>query len=86
MPRILMKPVEALPEWQATVAAGMPIVIWRSAKPREPVQYFNQKKAWMTGEIMDAVLTKLNRQLLACPASLKEKYSNIKIPTSKLQT
>ncbi len=50
----------------------MPIVIWKSEKPRcfkgvnVPVQYFNQKKAWikrkqwMTGEIMDA---KLNRQL-----------------------
>ncbi len=38
----------------------MPIVIWKSEKPRcfkgvnvhqLPVQYFNQKKAWMTGEI-----------------------------------
>ena len=49
-----------------------PILIWKSETPRclrkfhksaLPVDYFRQKKAWMTGEIMDAVLTKLNRQL-----------------------
>ena len=28
-----------------------------------PVDYFGQKKAWMTEEITDAVLTKLNRRL-----------------------
>lgn len=58
---------------------------------RLPVQYFSQKKAWMTGEILDAVLVKLNqhtgRSVLllmdnaGChpPELLKKKYSNIKI-------
>ena len=51
---------------------GKPIVIWKSEKPRclkrfnkaeLPVNYFSQRKAWMTGEILDNVLTRLNRQL-----------------------
>jgi len=50
------------------------IVIWKSAKPRYfksvnmatiPVQYFSQPNAWMTGEILQSVLSKLNRQLSA---------------------
>ena len=49
-----------------------PVFIWKSQTPRclrkfdksvLPVDYFAQKRAWMTGEIMDAVLTKLNRRL-----------------------
>ena len=49
-----------------------PIVIWKSENPRclkrfnkaaLPVTYFSQKKAWMTGEILDTILTKVNRQL-----------------------
>ncbi len=47
------------------------IVIWKSEKPRcfkgidlskLPVSYFCQQNAWMTGEILDVVLTKLNRR------------------------
>ena len=79
-----------------------PIVIWKSQTPRclrkfdksaLPVHYFGQKKAWMTGEIMDAVLTKLNRRLsqsnrsilllmdnAGChPENLSGKFSNIKV-------
>ncbi len=78
-----------------------PIVIWKSENPRclkrykaaLPVTYFSQKKAWMTGEILDTILTKLNRQLSSknrhilllmdntgChPQELEDKYSNIKI-------
>lgn len=49
-----------------------PIVIWRSEKPRcfkhvnksqLSVQYFSQKKAWMTANILDQVLSKVNRTL-----------------------
>ena len=81
-----------------------PIVIWKSENPRcfkkvnkskLPVFYFSQNKAWMTGNIMHQVLTKLNVKMkskkrsillfLDCagchPESLAEpgKYSNIKI-------
>ena len=78
------------------------IVIWKAEKPRcfksvdmpkLPVQYFSQPNAWMTGEILDKVLTRLNHRLSSCsrsivllmdnagchPHDLKEKYSNIRI-------
>ena len=78
------------------------IVIWKSAKPRcfksvdmatLPVQYFSQPNAWMTGEILQSVLSKLNRRLSAksrkiillmdnagChPEDIKDIFSNIKI-------
>ena len=80
----------------------MPIVIWKSNSPRcfkhvdkgkLPVQYFSQRSAWMTGDILDTVLKKLNHQLkcngrsvlllldnAGChPPELKDKYSNIKL-------
>ena len=88
----------------ANAAGGKetPIVIWKAEKPRcfkgidtskLPVKYFSQTNAWMSGEILDAVLTKLNRRLSSSsrsvvllmdnagchPLELKEKYSNIKI-------
>ena len=79
-----------------------PILIWKSESPcclrrfdksLLPVNYFSQNKAWMTGEIMEAVLTKLNRQLSSSgrsilllmdnagchPENLSEKFSNIKV-------
>ena len=49
-----------------------PIVIWKSASPRcfkrinksqLPVEYYNQDKAWMTGDILDNVLSKLNAKM-----------------------
>ena len=78
------------------------VMIWKSEnlwcfkgidKSKLAVSYFSQQKSWMTGEILDDVLTKLNRQLSAkqrsillmmdnagChPPDLKDKYSNIKI-------
>lgn len=78
------------------------IVINKSETPRclkgfdksmLPVTYFSQKKAWMTSEILDKILSKLNT-LLSCqnwsilllldnagchPDHFKEKYSNINI-------
>ena len=58
-----------------------------------PVHYYSQSKAWMNGEILDKVLTKLNRKFSSqhqnvallldnagChPEELKGKYSNIKL-------
>ena len=49
-----------------------PVVIWTSENPRclqrfnklcLPVSYYSQPKAWMTGEILDDILSKLNRRL-----------------------
>ena len=79
-----------------------PIVIWKSENPRclknfnkgdLPVNFFSQKKSWMTGEILNSILTKLNGQLSSkernimlfldnagChPGELAGKYSNIKV-------
>lgn len=79
-----------------------PIFIWKSAKPTLfekidksvlPVMYFNQRKAWMTGDVMEVVFSKFNRRLsgtnryilllkdnAGChPAHLEKKFSNIKI-------
>ena len=81
-----------------------PIVIWRSAKPscfkklpnpKRPydVHYYSSPKAWMTSEIMESVLTKINRKMEAAnrnilllmdnapchPESFVDSYSNIKI-------
>ena len=48
------------------------IVVWKAGKLRcfkgvdmskLPVQYFSQSNAWMTGEILDSVLTRLNYSL-----------------------
>ena len=78
------------------------IVVWKSAKPRcfkgidttrLPVQYYSQPKAWMTRDILEAVLGKLNRRLSAkgrkiallmdnagChPKDLNDRFSNIRI-------
>ena len=58
-----------------------------------PVSYYSQSKAWMSGEILENILTKLNRRLLksnrnilllmdnaGChPEELVSKFSNIKI-------
>ena len=50
----------------------MPVVIWKSEKPRcfkginksqLSVSYFNQPKAWMSGDIMDQILSKINCKL-----------------------
>lgn len=78
------------------------IVIWKSENPRcfkgidkskLPVQYFSQPKGWMTGDILDTVLSKINRRLRSKGRSiallldnagchrpgLKDKYSNINV-------
>ena len=79
------------------------IVIWKSAKPRcfksidisdLPVSYFSQPKAWMTGDILVSVLTKVNRKLSSKGRSIillmdnagchpehsvKDRFSNIKV-------
>ena len=79
-----------------------PVFVWKSETPRclkrfdksvLPVSYFSQSKAWMTGQIMEAVLGMLNRRLSASkrsillfmdnagchPEDLIRKFSNIKI-------
>ncbi len=88
----------------ANAAGGKEVacVIWKSKKPRcfkgidvskLSVQYFSQPNAWMTGEILDELLSQVNRRLSSSsryivllmdnagchPHELKEKYSNIKI-------
>ena len=86
-------------------AAGVkekPIFIWKPANPRclkrfdksvLPVTYFDQRKAWMTGDIMEAILSKFNHKLSSTnrsilllmdnagchPEYLEKKFSNIKI-------
>ena len=78
------------------------IVVWKSAKPRcfkgidttsLHVQYYSQLKVWMTRDILESVLSKLNRRLSAkgrkiaplmdnagChPKDLKDRFSNIRI-------
>ena len=79
-----------------------PVIIWKSQNPRclkgfdkslLPVHYFSQKNAWMTGAIMETILTKLNHRLscsnrsiillmdnAGChPKDLSTKFSNIKV-------
>ena len=81
---------------------AMPAVIWKSEIPRcfkrnvkknLPVRYYSQSKSWMTGSILDSVLSSLNRKLSSqrrsilllldnagChPHDLQGKYSNIKL-------
>ena len=80
-----------------------PIVIWRSTKPRcfkklinpkrpYDVHYYSSQKSCMTSEIMDSVLTKINRKMAAAkrkilffmdnapchPENFVVSYSNIK--------
>ena len=79
------------------------VIIWKSAKPRcfksidissLPVQYYSQTKAWMTGDILETVLSKLNRRLstqhrkiallmdnAGCHPEncLKDRFSNIRV-------
>jgi len=56
----------------ADVAKENPIVIWHSENPRcvkrfdksaLPVWYYSQKKFWMTAELLQSILTKLNNRL-----------------------
>ena len=56
-----------------------PVVIWKLENPRcfkdidkskLPVSYLSQQNSWMTGEIVDAVLMKLNLQLHECKATV----------------
>ena len=57
------------------------IVTWRSAKPRcfknlinlkrpYDMHYYSSKKPWMTSEIMDSVLTKINRKMAAAKRNI----------------
>lgn len=88
-----------------TNAAGgreKPIVIWKYENPRcfkhfdkslLPVDYFNHKNAWMTSDVMERVLTKLNHRFISTgrkvlllmdnagchPDELKNQFSNIEI-------
>ena len=80
--------------WRSKAA----VVIWKSENSRNRVsivtaQYFSQPKGWMTGEILDTVLSKLNQQLRSkgrsiaylmdnagChPPEIKHKYRNFNI-------
>lgn len=79
-----------------------PVVIWKSDNPRcrkrfdkalLPVDYYSQKKGWMNGDMMESLLTKLNRRLSSknhfilllmdnagCyPEDLIMKFNNIKV-------
>ena len=78
------------------------IVIWKAENPRclkrfdkslLPVDYYSPKNAWMNGNIMESILTKLNHRLsrssrtillfmdnTGChPEHLQGKFSNIKV-------
>ena len=55
------------------------IVIWKAEKPqcfqgvdmsKLLVHYFSQFNAWMTGDILDSVLTRLNHRLSSCSRSI----------------
>ena len=86
----------------ATGRKEKPIVIWKSENSRclrqfdkslFPVTYFSQAKAWMTGDILESILSKLNRQMVSKnrkillfmdnagghPEELRTKFSNIQI-------
>ena len=86
----------------ATGKREKPIVTWKSENPRclcrfekslLPVTYFSEPKAWMTGDILETILSKLNRQMInknrnillfmdnaGChPEELCTKFSNIQI-------
>ena len=79
-----------------------PIAIWKSQNPRcfrgvdkslLPVTYFSQPKAWMTGDIMNAILSKVNWQMICAsrkillfldnagchPQELRDRFSNIQV-------
>ena len=81
-----------------------PVVIWRSAEPKcfknlinpkrpYDVHYYSSQKSWMTSEIMDSVLTKINRRMAAAnsnillfmdnppchPENFVVSYSNMKV-------
>lgn len=79
-----------------------PVVIWNAENPTclerfdkalLPVDYYSQNKAWMDGEIMESILSKLNYRLSSSsrfilllmddtdchPENLKTKFSNIKV-------
>ena len=58
-----------------------PTVIWRSAKPRHfknlvnpkrpnHVHYYLSQKPWMTSEIMDSVLSKINRKMASAQRNI----------------
>ena len=86
----------------ATGRKEKPIVLWKAENPRclrkfdkslLPVTCFSQAKAWMTGDILESILSKLNRQMVSknckillfmdnagChPEELRTKFSNIQI-------
>ena len=57
----------------ATGEKETPVVIWKSKNPscfgkmdksKLPVIYFDQKKAWMTADILETILTRLNSRLI----------------------
>ena len=88
--------VDALGETQRPIVIGMsanPRCFKNVKKDQLPVDYYSQKKAWMTGEILNDVLLKINRRLqvskrsilllldnAGChPADMKGRFSNTKI-------
>ncbi len=62
-----------------------PVVIWHSENPRclkrfdktvLPVAYYSQKNSWMTGELMEEILTKLNSPG-PCTTGVIEVYTKV---------